>query len=158
MSCLHPLWLIADRGHLCTCPLRNSLGYKDPHPEISRLGNAQQQAPHGTAQRNSNLSAHPLWLLYCIALLDQGLRKTGALQTWPQILYRLVRLTPVPTPRPYMLTLFRKNNEYWQIFIRGRNLPGIHPCLLGLLWQWEKEQDQKAQETVKVASLWHRRY
>lgn len=27
--------------------------------------------------------------------------------------------------------------EYWHILIRGRNLPGSHPCLLGPLWQGE---------------------
>lgn len=157
MSFLWLLWLMADRGHLCTCPLRNSLGYKDPHPETSRSGNAPQQVSHRTAQRSSNLSAHLLVAPVLYHPPGSQSQQNRCSATWSQILYRLARLTPVPPPRPYMLTLFCKNNECLHIFMRGRNLPAIHSGLLGLLWEGWKKQDQKAQETSKVASLWHRR-
>lgn len=113
--------------------------------------------PTGQHRGTATCLHNPLCLLSCITFLDQGLSRTGALQKWSQILYRLVRLTPVPTPRLHMSTLFCKSNEYWHILIRAE----IPLASIPVFWDCsdkEKHQDQKAQKTAKVASLWHRRF
>lgn len=127
MSCLQPLWLVTDSGHLCAPPLRNSLGNKDPQPVTSKPGNEPQQvAQH---KGSSNLSAHPPVppvLYYLPGARSQQNRCSAKVITDS---LQVSRLTPVPTPRPHMPTLCCKSNEYWHPSKRQKSprYPSLSP-------------------------------